>query len=194
MGGVGVDHLARFRRLRLLSALGHVDEAVALARIAEGNRRRDLGEIVGAERQHMRERHRVVEIDECVHAREWPAREHVLDQPLDRGAIARLLDAEAFVGGAPRRDTGNLRQLRAAPRRASRLLPFGDQRIERGGTFGRDGEPFGDDDRDAIGGKCVGDVGDRDLHDATRSLCIRPTADYRSPLDKINIREAFGLA
>ena len=84
--------------------------------IAEREWRRDLIEIVGTERQHMGERHRIVEIDEGVDARELTAGEHVLDQPLDRGAIARLLDAETLVGVAPRRNPGNLRSSMPAQR------------------------------------------------------------------------------
>ena len=154
----------------------HVDEAVALARVAEGERRRDAVEIVGAERQHVGERHRIVEIDERIHARERPAREHVLDQPLDRGAIARLLDAEALVGGAPRRDAGDLRQLRPAP--ASRAPPPRARRSAHRARPGarRDGQPLGDDERDAVVGKRVRDVGDGNLQ--RLSLSRRSAADY----------------
>ena len=45
---------------------------IRFARIAEGERGRHLVEIVGAERHHVGERHRVVEIDEGIHARQLP--------------------------------------------------------------------------------------------------------------------------
>ena len=66
--------------------------------------------------------------------------------------------------------------------RACRLLALGDQRIERGGTLRRDRQPFGDDERDAVVGKRIRDVGNGDLQGS--ALCIRPTADYPLRLKK----------
>ena len=166
MGSVGIDHLARLRGFRFAIRLGvrHVDKAVALSRVAERERWREAVEIVRPERQHVGKRYRVVEIDECVHARERPAREHVLQEPLDRGAIARLLDAEALVGRAPCRDAGDLRELRAAPALARGRLALRDQGIERCRTLGCDRQPFGDHECDTIIGKRACDIGDGNLH------------------------------
>ena len=72
----------------------------------------------------MGQRHRVVEIDKCIDARERPAGEHVLHQPLDRAPVTRLPDAEALVSGAPGRNAGNLRELGGCPLRACRRFAF----------------------------------------------------------------------
>src|SRR5438270_333297 len=70
---------------------------------------------------------------------------------------------------APCRDAGNLRELRAAPCRARRLLALGDQRIERGRPLRRDGQTLGNDERDAVLGKRIRDVRDGNLHGS--ALC-----------------------
>ena len=69
VGGVGIDHLAVLRRLRALSRSRPCRRSCR-PRARSGRRAAVYPvEVVGAERQHVRERHRVVEIDERVHAR-----------------------------------------------------------------------------------------------------------------------------
>ena len=47
----------------------------------------------------------------------------------------------------------------------ARRLALRDQRIERRRTLRRDRQPLGDDERDAIVRKLVGDLGDGNVHD-----------------------------
>ncbi len=84
------------------------------AAVAEGDVARDLVQIVGPERHDMGQRHGVVDVNEGVDLGQPATGEHVLDQPLDRGAVARLLDAEGAIGLPPRGDAGDLRQLHPA--------------------------------------------------------------------------------
>ena len=70
----------------------------------------------------MGQRDRVVDIDQRVDLGEGIARQDALDEALDGGAVAGLLDAEALVGGAPGRDAGDLRQFGAGPADAARFL------------------------------------------------------------------------
>jgi hypothetical protein len=72
-----------------------------------------------------------------------------LDEPLDRGAVARLLDAEAFVGGAPGGDARDLGELLVGPSGAARLFALGDEPIERRRPLRSELERFGDDHRHA---------------------------------------------
>ena len=131
---IGVDHFADLGRIvGVLARLGaHVDERVVGPREAEGEIAFGRIEIVAAETQLARQRNCVVEVDQRVDLRQRAARQHALDQPLDRRTVAGALDAEALVGGAPRGDAGNGGQLGPVPTYAAGLLGRRDLRRQRG--------------------------------------------------------------
>ncbi len=110
----------------------------------------------------MRQRDGVVRVDEAVDRRQRPPGEHVLDEPLDRGAIARALDPETLVGGPPGGDPGNGGELHAAEAGARRRLALGDEACERRRPLRRNRETFRHDGGDAKGGEALGDLGDRE--------------------------------
>ena len=105
------------------------------ARIAEGKVAADHIEIVRAERNDMRQRDGVVGVDESVDLGQGAAGKNVLDQPLDRGAIAGLLDAEGAISLPPRRDPRDFGQFRSTPASRGMRLAIRDEGGERSGTF-----------------------------------------------------------
>ena len=88
-----------------------------------------LVEVVAAEAEAARQGREVVKVDQRVDLGQRLPRQHPLDQPFDRGAVARPLDPEPLVGRAPRRDPGNCRKLHAAPARPA--LGFGRRDLGR---------------------------------------------------------------
>ena len=127
----------------------------------------------------MGERDGVVGVDEGVDRRQAAAGEHVLDQPLDRGAVARPLDAEGAVGLPPGGDAGNLRQLHVRPLRPAGRDARGDERGKLRRPLGAHLDVLGNHDPDAKLGKRADDFGDVDLHDAVRVARRREKSKVR---------------
>jgi hypothetical protein len=150
---------------------------------AEREIARDGVEVVAAEAKAGFDRDHVVEIDERVDLRQPVAGEHALDQPLHRGSVTGLLDAESTIGRAPRRDAGNCGELDAGPAlAASRLgrrnLVFQDRRTLLG-----DGQALGNDQGDSKIGKSWRQIRDDELgHQGIPSEKTQIRLQNRDPL------------
>jgi hypothetical protein len=121
---------------------------------------RELVEIVRAAAEDVSEGDRVVDVDKGVDRRQALASLDALDEALDRGAVARLLDAEALIGAAPSGDAGDRRKLRIAPARAAGLFALGDEPVEHRRTLAAKVQAFGNHDGDAEIGKARDELGD----------------------------------
>src|SRR5208282_1047054 len=74
----------------------------------------------------------VIEIDEVAYLRQPLPLLEKSQEPLRRGAIARLLHAKSPIGFPPRPEFGNLARRRIAPSLPRRRLRPRDDRIDRG--------------------------------------------------------------
>jgi hypothetical protein len=90
-------------------------KVVSVAGVTEGKIAANMVEVVGAGRQNVLERNRIVSVDKGVDSRQRNAGERILYKALDRRSVAGLLDAELAVSLPPDGDARNGLQLGAAP-------------------------------------------------------------------------------